>query len=211
MRKSKPSKNFAGTLGLFNHIEFVCHKKPSSTLAVIREFEVIDFFYDVHKELKRIFNAFYLIELVNECVPEQDVQPQLFFLLKLLLTALASNKQPDILRFFFQCALLHELGMAPNFHTCIQCEVPLKNIDGIFSIARSGILCKNCKNQTGGAGIHLHKTSIHFLQYLETATLGDIGDRNLLPSVVTELNVLYRFYFRSIIGKEFRMTRYLQK
>ncbi len=210
-RKYSKSSLSPGSLELLSHLDIVYYYKPAGSLATLKEYDVKNYFPGVRNNLNQVFNAFYILELVNECTVEQDPQKELFEVLLFAIKNINEGEDPTKVRLFFQNSLLHLMGSAPDFRTCQHCGRMLQGQPGLFSILKSNIYCLPCRRFSQGSGMQLDSESIHYLQSLSYVKLETMKHVSFPPIVTRQLDTLFRFYFRCLLNKELKMTKYISR
>lgn len=105
---------------------------------------VIKSFYNIREKIERTMIGFYILEIFNKSIPEEEPNETLFlFLVKALDTL--SNLDENYLEFLiaFELKFISFIGYRPNIEECVSCGN--KNIKDLrFSVESGGILCGDC-------------------------------------------------------------------
>lgn len=110
IRKTKSRKG--GNLELFNYVKIYVAK--GRNLDLITEVELIQSFKDWRKNLRRVAEAYHLVELVERLTAEEAENQAVFKLLIEAFENLGKEKDLDSLRENFEVNLLEELGFWPK-------------------------------------------------------------------------------------------------
>lgn len=202
--RNKSAKQFAGTFEPTLHVEIVYREKDVNVLAIVREFEILDYFYGIRSSLKYMYNAFYLLDFVNECTTSHDANQGLFQLLHTSLKYLSMGANAEKTRFFFQIKALILLGVMPIMTECAACAKPLIGSYVFFVPKESGIVCRRCKAEMECAFLQISIQTLRTLQNLEVMPWTGLKKINLSQRMISELNMFFRFYLHSFLYKDLR-------
>ncbi|WP_372366979.1 DNA repair protein RecO [Candidatus Uabimicrobium sp. HlEnr_7] len=202
--RNKSAKQFAGTFEPTLHVEVVYREKDANVLAIVREFEIVDYFYGVRSSLKYMYNAFYLVDFVNECTVSHDPNQGLFQLLHTSLKYLSMGASAEKIRFFFQIKSFILLGIMPILTECCLCSKVLIGSYVFFIPKESGIICRKCKESNEDAFLQISMQALRTLKNLEVVSWAGLKKVNLSVRIVNELNMFFRFYLQSFLYKDLR-------
>lgn len=120
----KISSKRAPHIEVFTRIIVTVHK--GKRINSLTDVSPVESYNDIRTDLKRVSAAYYLCELVDGLLPEEQIHAEVFDLLATALTTLAhlSRARVDILRMRFAAALLTTLGYLEQGK-----EPPTGNID----------------------------------------------------------------------------------
>ncbi len=106
--------------------------------------DIIDSFYSIREEIERVTYGYYILELIDKGVPEEEDNEKIFKLLIKGLTVL-STLDKDYLKFIvaYELKFISFLGYKPYLDKCVSCGSYNKN-NIKFSIYEGGIICDNC-------------------------------------------------------------------
>lgn len=154
----RPISKKAGHLELFNYVNvFIAEGR---NLGIVCEAEVIDSFENIKKNLRKVGQAFYITELVDVLLPEDQKNYKVFELLLSIFSKINSSNQKQ---------LSHESGQASN--VLQNFEVELLKILGFWSDEIfSKRLPKSSKSQTHFNRIlieHIIERSLKSPKFLE--------------------------------------------
>ena len=98
-----------------SYIDIIYNHKLNRDLQVLSKVNFRQYWSKILDDLYRLSLAISILELTDKTVTENDPNPSLFLILKEVLKAY-NNKliDPKILFWFYECALLNNLGFQPN-------------------------------------------------------------------------------------------------
>ncbi len=112
--KSKTSPKYSYFQPL-SYIDIIYHSKPNRELQILSKVNFREYWPNIIADLYRISLAITILEITNKTLSDNDPHPLLFkVLIKVL--RLFNNKlsNPKLLFWFYECALLKQLGFQPN-------------------------------------------------------------------------------------------------
>lgn len=138
----RPKSKIIAQTQPFSYCEYEIYKGRS--WYYINEASIINSFYNIREQIERLIYGFFILELVNKSVPEEEVNENLFYLLEKTLSVLSEMKE-GFLKFLiaFELKFISFLGYRPSLISCSNCnskEIQLAK----FSISTGGVICQNC-------------------------------------------------------------------
>lgn len=138
----RPKSKITAQTQPFSYCEYEIYKGRS--WYYINEASIINSFYNIREQIERLIYGFFILELVNKSVPEEEVNENLFYLLEKTLSVLSEMKE-GFLKFLiaFELKFISFLGYRPSLISCSNCnskEIQLAK----FSISTGGVICQNC-------------------------------------------------------------------
>lgn len=141
----RPKSKLIAYSQVFSQCEYELHKGRS--WYYINEASMINSFYNIRENLERTSIGFYMLELVNKSTPDLEKSENIYSLLEKSLLVL-EDLDDNYLEFTvaFQLKLISFLGYRPHLDSCVICSSELADAYR-FSIANSGMLCRECFKQ----------------------------------------------------------------
>ena len=98
-----------------SYIDIIYNHKLNRELQVLSKVNFRKYWSKILDDLYKVSLAISILELTDKTVTENDPNPSLFFILKEVLKAYNNTLiDPKILFWFYECALLNNLGFQPN-------------------------------------------------------------------------------------------------
>ena len=146
--KKSGSRN-VGNLELFNLIEVFL--APGKNLEIVTQVKVAKSFAKLKGDLKQITLLYYLADLVDHLIAEDEKVNGLFELLEDFLVSLEreSVEGNRSLRLrMFELKLIDTLGFALEIYHCVHCRKELiLGEPKFFAVAKGGIVCNQCRGE----------------------------------------------------------------
>jgi DNA repair protein RecO (recombination protein O) len=142
--KKAKSRN-VGNLEPLNLIEVML--VPGKNLEIITQVKIINSFSGLKENLNSISLVYYLVELLERTLSENEPVPDIFQLFKEFLTKIDQEKDPlhSFLLHSFELKLIRYLGFSPELFCCLSCGKKL--ISGKkkqFDFLLGGTICQDC-------------------------------------------------------------------
>ncbi|SVA44536.1 uncharacterized protein METZ01_LOCUS97390 [marine metagenome] len=110
--KSSPKTAHFQPLG---YIEMIYNNKPDRGLQVLSKVDFIEFWPRIIEDLKAVTLSMTILEITDKTLSENDPYPGLFNTLVNVLRMYNEQKtNPNLLFWFYECALLSHLGFRPS-------------------------------------------------------------------------------------------------
>lgn len=132
------------TTQVFSYSEY--HLNKGRGILYLNQADLINSFYSIRERMERVTYGYYMLELVEKSLPEEQGNEKIFLLLEKGLRVL-SKLNKNFLQFIiaYELKFISFLGYKPNIERCVSCNsIKSRNIK--FSISQGGIICSNCYN-----------------------------------------------------------------
>jgi DNA repair protein RecO (recombination protein O) len=139
----KPKSKLGGNTDLLLHIKASLHE--GRTLDGLSQVESIHSFRSARASLEKMSTALYMVELAERFSVEGGPNPPLFHHLVQSLEVLDSEPLSPLLSRWFEVRLLQLNGFLPVIGQCVDCGTALEPEDHVFSPARGGLVCPDCR------------------------------------------------------------------
>lgn len=116
-------------------------KTSSKSLAKPKQLEVIDYYFPIKNDIKKMAIAEYCLEVVYRLINIEENSEVLYNLVIAFLNQLSKRSDIKMILLEFRIKMLYFLGIAPSFKACTHCGVT-KNLKGL-SIESGGVECKD--------------------------------------------------------------------
>jgi len=198
---------------LGGHVEPLTHLTVAvaegKTLDAITEAETIHSFRGLREDLGRVSQAVYLAELVDGFAVEQSPNPEVFSLLLGTLGRLQTVDDPSLLMRHFEMRLLGHSGFAPYLRRCVECRTVLEPGGYVYSSARGGILCDECRVTSSESLISLSVNAIKVLRFLGREPYDQVAGLNVPSALMDEVERLLRTFIRYLLERDVRSAEFM--
>ncbi len=177
-----------GVSNKMNYCEYTISYKENGISTMI-EGNTINSFKNVFGDMKKSIYSFYLIDLINQVLNENN-DKELFYFLANSLIKINDGLSPELISSFVEINLLKYLGVSLNLDSCVNCG----NTSDLITIDlnNGGCLCKNCYHD----GYLFKEKSLKLIILLSKIDLGKIKELSITDNeVFKEIdNFLHEYY-----------------
>lgn len=209
----KTSSRLAGHLELFTHASLLL--AIGRNLDIITQSQTLHSFERLRSDLGRLSCAYYVAELYDRLIQEEEENQALFRLLLRTYSALDTSERLDLVLRAFELQLLHLVGYRPQLHRCPLCEEVLGEDANRFSPTLGGVLCPRDASADRNA-LPMSLGAFKLLRYLQIG--GEHGDpfaaaeqMQLSAGLRREAGQILRSYLRGILERELRSVAFLEE
>jgi DNA repair protein RecO (recombination protein O) len=150
----KSDAKLAGNLEPVNYVEiFVAKSKGKGKITGVIG---ADNFSHIKEKIAALEKVFYVFQLFDRLVTQEEKDEKIFHLLLVYLGSLdkisleeEADPKADILTFGFVFKLLQGLGYEFQMKKCAACAKMLQSGKNFFSAKRGGVLCEDCSISEG--------------------------------------------------------------
>ncbi|MBI5887217.1 MAG: DNA repair protein RecO [Deltaproteobacteria bacterium] len=208
-------KRFVGNLEPASHITLGFFYTEKSELVRVESVALVDGFTNVRRDIERLSEACYIVELAAEMTREGMHVPAVYGLILSFLNMLNRGGPAGVVLRFFEIKLLSALGLMPRLDACVACRRDFGggNAGGgrvSFNSDRGGAVCSRCD---GGAltNIRISAGSARFLCAAERLDADKLGRLRPNALFVKEAGAVLDDFIRHQIGKELKTRVFLDK
>jgi len=210
----KSAKRFSGILELFSVLDIVYGSTRGKGLPVLKEAALKQPFSKIRADIRKTAYASYWAELIDKWMEKSEKQSKLYYLLKYVLGELDFGKTHEaVLSIIFQMRFMAVSGHSPNLMQCSICKTPLEEIQQrsiIFDLAKGGLVCNNCRQNTSKR-IVLSKGTIKQLLWIEKGDLKMAKRIRFAPQTSNEGLTFLEAFVPFHLGKEPKSLKILRQ
>ena len=178
-------------------------------LDTVSEAETIHSFRGLKEDLKSVSRAVYLAELVDGFSVEQSPNPVMYRLLLEALGRLRDAESPSALVRYFEVQILKISGFGPELHLCVDCRSVVEPGDHVFSCARGGVLCPQCRTQSREALLPISINAMKVMRYFQREGYEEAAGLHVPDGVQSELERLLIAYVRYVLERDLKSTDFM--
>jgi len=196
-----------GSLEPFCLVDFIFHKGKS--FYIVTSAIVKNYFENIHSDIGKTAKAFYIGELIDKFLKEEENHPEIFILFTKYLKAL-DRDDDEILIPVFSAKILENLGFKPEVSVCLHCRTKLEPKQNFWDDVEGGVICKSCHNKFG----HGHKIDNDVIKILRLifSPQFNVGSKiNIDNDYKKQTGVVLDSYIESIIERELKSKKFLKE
>ncbi|WMM23493.1 DNA repair protein RecO [Tissierella sp. MB52-C2] len=138
----RPKSQIIANTQAFSYNEYQLHR--GKNFFYLNQADIIESFYSIREKIERVGFGYYLLELIDKSIPDEQENHKIFDLLLKGLTIL-SKLDREYFKFItaYELKFISFLGYKPYLNKCVLCgRTNTNNVK--FSIQEGGIICSNC-------------------------------------------------------------------
>lgn len=203
----KIQSRLAGHLEPFTYVDLML-ARGRGDLATITGAKAVEHYAALRRDLDSVAVASYLAELVSRLTPDGQVSRRFPMLLRHALRALDNHHDPREVAAYYEWQGIIIGGWEPQLHHCVNCYQKLFPQGLAFSIALSGVLCKNCAPDDPEA-LQVSPEAVKLLRYYSERTFDEVQGLLIQKSVRVETQKLADRVVRQTLEREPRSKAFL--
>lgn len=186
----RPKSKLLASTQPFSYNEFQFSK--GKNFYYINQIDIIDTFYNMRNKIERLAFGFFILELLDKSIIEEEKNEKIFKLLTKSLNIL-SDLDDDYLKFIasYELKYMSFLGYRPEIGACVSCGN--KNSKMRFSKTQGGLLCNNCGHLDTRARF-VSNIEIDLMQRLLFSSLDNLDEIQVHFSTLTKIQDLLMEY-----------------
>lgn len=204
----KTMSRLAGHIELFTHATMLL--AIGRNLDIVTQSAILQPFDQLRADLQRISAAYYVAELLDRLLEEEDANRPAFDLLVGTLAALDGTRNIDLVLRFYELHLLGYVGYRPHFFHCANCQEALTEDAAHFSPGAGGVLCPRCAACDRPA-LPMSLSAFKLLRFLQSRPLEAVEGLTISTGVREEAEGLLRAYLRTILERDLKSVAFLDE
>lgn len=210
----KSTKRFPGVLEPFNDLQIAFRESSRKGMAILEEASLIRTLANIRSDFGKTAYASYWSECVALWVEEGQARPEIYRLLKSVLSELDDqNIAADMLSILFQMRFIGQEGLQPILERCTCCQINIDHIiqqDFCVDPGQGGVVCNQCPSG-GHRGLRLSKGTLKQLLWIAHGDLSRAKRVRFSPRAMAEATALLEAFIPFHIGKMPKSLRILQQ
>ncbi|MCL5410363.1 MAG: DNA repair protein RecO [Patescibacteria group bacterium] len=204
VRKGK--SKLAGHLEPFMLIDLQLHE--GKTFYIVTGAEIGSDFPEIHNELKKTSQAFYLAELIDKFLPEHQKSEEVFCLFCQALEYLNKNEKSLFLR-IFELKIIEASGFHPELYECVHCKNKLEDESNFWDAVEGGVICGDCQKKFQH-GKSISNQLIKLLRLIEKSDFVILHKLKISDALEIEVEEILSGYIQSVLEKELRSKGFMK-
>lgn len=198
-----------GALEIFSLDEIVFYERRRSDIYTISQCDLVNFFNPIRESLEKLSYAMYMAELIDSVTSLADPNGDAFELLLNSLKLLEADASPKRVARIFEIKLLYLLGLMPSMEICAGCGAKI-DIPARFSIARGGLICKECFQAERDARPILPGTA-KFIEHVLSSPFDRASRVKVAMPVGKELESILRKFLDYHIERRLKTVQFIRE
>jgi DNA repair protein RecO (recombination protein O) len=204
----RPASRKAGHIEPFTLVDLLVARGRSFHL--VTQAETIEAHRRLREDLWLSAWAYYIAELADAFIQDEDPHDLAFDLLRDTLDRLSLGADPALAARYYELHLLGLAGYQPQLFRCVECSALLEPQLNFFSLARGGALCpQHGANQADTTPLPLPVLKV--LRYLQTRPWEQVAELRLSPSVAGQVETLMARFITYHLERNIRSAEFLDR
>ena len=139
----KFGNRFGSSLEPLSLVNIFYYEKERKDLVTLSQADLIESFFEIHRDYRTSCTLSYFAELVEEFFPSRASEDLVFRLLLSILQAIKGKGDVELLSRYFEAWFLQINGLLPDFRHCKKCRKKMAAA-GWLSSRMDGVYCRDC-------------------------------------------------------------------
>jgi DNA repair protein RecO (recombination protein O) len=196
----------AGYLEPFMLVDLQLHE--GKTFYIVTGATIASDFSEIHTELKKTSQAFYLAELIDKFLPEHQKSEEVFCLFCESLKYLNENEKSLFLR-IFELKIVEASGFHPELYECVHCKNKLEEKSNFWDAIEGGVICGECQKKFQH-GKSISNELIKLLRLIEQNGFSILQKLKIPSALGAEAEDVLSGYIQSVLEKELKSKGFMK-
>ena len=194
----KLKSRLAGSLEPFMLVNLQLHE--GKTFFIVTGGEISKEFQNIHIDLKKTSQAFYIGEIADKILQENQKTKGVFEIFAEALEEIEKSGSEFLLR-IFELRIMEASGFNPELYRCVHCKEKIEPGDNFWDSVEGGLICQNCQ-QKFLHGKRISDDLIKIFRLIDRGEYEVLKRINLKKEVEAEAEAVLNEYIKSILERE---------
>jgi len=200
-------RKFGSSVEKFSLNDIVYYEYRNSDIHLVSQCDMKNFFPGFRADLERMTAASYAGELIDNLIPQEEQNAEIYQLTRAFLKSLESTKDVGKLVQTFQIKILSLSGFKPHLEACVRCSQEVFE-DPRFSLRLGGLLCGVCKDSVGEA-TPISLGAVASIMHIQKNNWESALRLGMGPMIKKELKYVLNHFLVFHLERHLRSTRFL--
>ena len=205
VRKTK--SRLAGSLEPFMISELQLHEGKS--FFIVTGSVIGEDFPSVHNNLQKTSQAFYIGEIADKILQENQRVNGVFEIFSEALEEIEQSGSEFLLR-IFELRIIEASGFKPELYQCVHCKEKVMPGDNFWDSVEGGIICQSCQ-QKFHHGKRISDDLIKIFRLIDRGEYNLLKRVNLKKEVENEAETVLNEYIKSILERDIKSITFLKQ
>jgi len=178
-------------------------------LDIVTQAQTVNPFLPLREDLLRLTYGYYVAELVDQFVEDENENRPLYNLLLDVLGWLCQSTHLALTTRYFELHLLSLTGYQPQLFYCVECRKLLEPQSAFFQAEQGGVACTRC-GQTMRGVQPLSLPAFKVLRFLQTRDYTQATQLRLNPITEQEVEHVLRQYITHVLERGLKSVEFLE-
>jgi len=205
VRKTK--SRLAGSLEPYMLLDLQLHE--GKTFYIVTGAIIVKEFSDLHLNLQKMSQAFYIGEISDKILQENQKINLVFEIFKDGLLEIEQSGSNFLLR-IFELRMIEAAGFKPELYQCIHCKETITLNDNFWDSIEGGIICTSCQ-QKFHHGKRISDDLIKIFRLIDRGEYELLKKIKLRKEIETEAESILNEYIKSILERDLKSQKFLNE
>lgn len=203
----RPTSRKSGHVELLTHTQLLIAK--GRNLDIVTQAQAVNAFLPLREDLLRLTYGYYVAELIDQFVEDENENRLLFDLLLNVLGWLSQTGKLALTVRYFELRLLGLTGYQPQLFHCVECHTLLEPQPAFFHPGQGGAVCARCGATMRGAQ-PLSLPALKVLRFLQTRDYAQAVQLRLSPPTEQEVERILLRYITHLLERSLKSVEFLE-
>ena len=205
----KPKSRIGGNVDLLRHIKVSVNEGRS--LHSVSQVQSISNLRGLHSSLEKMSTGLYMAELAEKFSVEGGSNPALFNQLVRMLQVLDSEPLHSLMPRWFEVQVLRINGFLPAISQCVDCGSELEPQGHVFSPARGGIVCPDCRASEGDVLLPASLNTVKLLRHMARAQWDAVRPLTVDEDELRQIGRILKEHLQFVLDRNLRTTAFMDE
>jgi len=205
-----PQPQFGSVYEILTLDKIIFYERKNSDIYTVSRCELVDYFPELRKDLKKLGYAAYFAELINTTCGIGEKNEGIFEVLVESLRALCGSGSAKRITRVFEIKLLKALGLVPRLRQCVNCGSEDITRETRVSIKSGGVLCRRCAS-VDLASIPILAGTLNFIESVAHMPLEKVSRIKLSDPVGKEVERFLKVFLDFHVHTHFKSMEFMKE
>jgi DNA repair protein RecO (recombination protein O) len=191
----RTKSRYGGSLESLSYVRLWVFERENRDLGRLNAVEIIESFFDMQKDYASHVAAQYVAEVVEQLLPERDINERAFRLVLVVLRALKRSREVERPLLYFDYWILRLAGFLPDLTVCTACGRSFQAETAYYADNLPGLVGLECRQGTMAGARAMSAKSLGDVQRACATSLDKWMAEPMKPSGINEV----RRFLESIV------------
>lgn len=206
----KIRSHLAGSLEPFMLVDLQLHE--GKTFYIATGAVIVDELKNIHEDIKKTARAFFIGELVDRFLEENQKSERIFDLFYRSLQFIECNqcetRNVDVILRAFELKIIEAAGFKPELYDCVHCKNQVVAGGNFWDPVEGGVICPSCQEKFHH-GKEIADETIKLFRFIEKFDFEQVNLLKLKEETALEAEKFLSLYVQNILERELKSQRFL--
>lgn len=205
----KPKSRLGGNVDLLQHIR--ASVSEGRSLHNISQVQSLTSLRGLHAGLEKMSTGLYIAEVSERFSVEGGPNPTLFHHLLGMLQTLDSGSVHPLLSSWFDVQVLRINGFLPAIIECVDCGAKLQPANHVFSPARGGLVCPDCRASENDVLLPASLNTIKLLRHMVRSEWESVRPIDCGEDELRQVGRVLKEHMQFVLDRHLRTSAFMDE